>query len=261
MEISFIIVNYRSESFLKNCLASIRQQAAPLSCEIVIVNNDAVSLEQLADDYQAKLIRSKANVGFARACNLGAQSATGEILFFLNPDTELLTSNINELIQALRDTGIGIVAPLLTTPNGSLQPWSQGGEITPWKTIVNNLRGTKNNQPQTIKPFGATDWVSGAALAISKKTFFECGVFDEKFFMYFEDVDLCRRVRDMDKKILILSQIEVLHHGGKSIENITKQKEQYYASQDYYFKKHFGILSAFIAKLLRNIFLFFSVNN
>jgi len=75
--------------------------------------------------------------------------------------------------------------------------------------------------------------------------------------MYFEDVDLCKRARDLGKKILILPEMRILHFGGQSSACTKQQKRQYYASQDYYFKKYFGKVNLFLLKLFRNFALFF----
>ncbi|NTV41378.1 MAG: hypothetical protein HGA61_03845, partial [Candidatus Moranbacteria bacterium] len=99
------------------------------------------------------------------------------------------------------------------------------------------------------------DWVSGAAFLINADLFKEIGGFDENFFMYFEDVDLCLRLKRLGKKILLLSKSNVLHFGGRSSNNDLEKKRYYYESQDYYFKKHFGIFQAISIKFIRELFL------
>jgi len=97
------------------------------------------------------------------------------------------------------------------------------------------------------------DWVSGGAFAIKKDLFEKIHGFDENFFMYFEDVDLCRRASSVGGKILYLPQFTIRHFGGQSYDDTRKQKVEYYQSQDYYLKKHFSRASAFFIALLRKV--------
>lgn len=257
MTISFIIVNYNSEKFLKRCVESIFEHAPLSSYEIIIINNDPAPLENIFSDNPCiKIINNPENRGYAQACNFGAKEASGEILFFLNADTEFTTSAVDDIVQKLSDSMIGIVAPKLILPNGENQPWSVGYEITLWDIIRNNLGLTRSRKLWQAIETTDVDWVSGAAFAVSKKTFNECAGFDEKFFMYFEDVDLCKRIRKLNKKIILLPKMRVVHIGGQSQSNTEQQKKYYYESQDYYFKKHFGLFSVFLLKMLRNTVLF-----
>ena len=257
MKISFILVNYQSRQFLQQCIKSIYEHAPNVPYEIIIANNDSEPLLNFLEKPGLKILENQSNVGFGQACNLAAKESNGEILFFLNPDTELKTSNVDNITQALADPNLGIVAPVLVMASGMIQPWSAGKEITPWRTLLNNLGNKQDDFFQKQVVPSEADWVSGGAFAIQKKTFLECGGFDEKFFLYFEDIDLCKRLRSLGKKIAILPSVKVLHLGGQSIPDIKKQKALYYQSQDYYFKKHFGIIASLVIKLLRNIALAF----
>ena len=253
MAISFIIVNYKSEQFLKNCLLSI-QKNITISYEVIIVNNDRDLLESFSDINNLSVLEHGGNNGFANACNVGASNAKGDILFFLNPDTEILTGDILQIITKLKDNTVGAVAPKLITKKNLPQPWSAGYEITLWDIIKNNLGLPKSKVLWNVTEKSEADWISGAAMAISKKTFFACGGFDEKFFMYFEDVDLCKRLRNKNLKIFIVPDFKIMHIGGQSKQNNQQQKEQYYKSQDYYFTKHRALIEGFCLKLLRSLF-------
>jgi GT2 family glycosyltransferase len=257
MEISFIIVNYKSQELLSRCLAAIAQHAPISGYEIVVVNNDETPLKNTFNNASLKIINNNENKGFAKACNIGAGAAAGKILFFLNPDTEIRTSNIDDIVKKLNDASVGIAAPRLLASSGAVQPWSVGRSITVLDTLLNNLGLARSRALWLRETDSEADWVSGAAFAISKKLFSECGGFDENFFMYFEDVDLCRRISAFGKKIFILPQVSVLHIGGQCHSDIKRQKYHYYQSQDYYFKKHFGAISVYLIKFLRSVALFF----
>jgi N-acetylglucosaminyl-diphospho-decaprenol L-rhamnosyltransferase len=256
MMISFIIVNYQSQQFLRRCVKSIFKYAPLFPCEIIIANNDTLPLDDFSGSPIIKIINNQKNLGFAQACNKAVQQSKGNILFFLNPDTEMTASNTEELVKILDDETVGIVAPQLITFSGSAQPWGAGYEITPLSTVLNKFKSKKVSTFSTNNSTIEVDWVSGGALVIPKKLFNECRGFDEKFFLYFEDVDLCKQVRSLNKKIMLVPSIKILHFGGQSFADFKKQKEFYYQSQDYYFKKNFGLISAYFIWLLRKVFIF-----
>lgn len=257
MDISFIIINYRSREFLGRCIESIFKYAKPSSFEIIVINNDEQPLAKLGLD-SVQIIECNANKGFSWSANRGAKKAIGKVLFFLNVDTEVLDLNIQDIFNTFNDPSVGAAAPRLLLPDGSCQPWSAGYEITFLDTIKNNLGHIRSKDIWFQNKTGTIDWASGAALAVSREVFEKCNGFDERFFMYFEDVDLCKRIRKIGKRIILLPHIRVLHIGGQSKLSTKEQKEQYYRSQYYYFKKHFGLISAYMISFLRNIVLFFS---
>ena len=257
MDISFIVINYRSRDYLRRCVESIFKYAKNFSFEVVIVNNDDAPLNGYSDLKNIRIIEHNLNFGFAQAANLGTKNAIGKILFFLNSDTEILDNNISEILGALSDLSVGAAAPKLILPNGSPQPWGAGYEITILDIVKNNFGFIKSSSIWTQDETSEIDWASGAALAISKEVFEKCNGFDEKFFMYFEDVDLCKRIRKTGKKIMLLPHIKIMHLGGQSKLGEKTQKKQYYESQNYYFKKHFGLFHCYLVKFLRNIALLF----
>ena len=257
MDVSFVIINYRSREFLGHCVESIFKHARSFSFEIIIVNNDVAPLTEFANLKNVHIIEQSVNRGFAQAANLGAKISVGKVLFFLNSDTEILNSNICDIIKIFNNQAAGAATPKLILSDGSPQPWGIGYDITILDVIKNNFGCVKSKKLWLQEKTITVDWASGAALAVSKEIFKKCGGFDENFFMYFEDVDLCKRIRNVGKKIIFLPHIKLLHIGGQSKLNIKEQKIQYYQSQDYYFKKHFGLLSVYIIKFLRKIALFF----
>ncbi|HBI33980.1 MAG TPA: hypothetical protein DEA43_03810 [Candidatus Moranbacteria bacterium] len=257
MDVSIIIPNYKSEQYLSRCIQTLQAHSAGSLFEIIIINNDDAPITSIGSTENIHLIENGINEGFAKACNRGAKIAKGEFLFFLNPDTEIVSGNIADFLAAFKNKSVGIAAPQLTVPSGEIQKWSAGYEINLCSTIKNNLGFVKNKNLSEQTDIIEADWVSGAAFIIKKTLFEDIGGFDENFFMYFEDVDLCKRVKEKKLSILVLPLIQVLHIGGQSFQNSACQKKYYYASQDYYFKKHFGNCSLFFLKLLKIPFLFF----
>lgn len=281
MKLSIIIVNHQSQEYLEKCLASLESKIKNFNFEIFVVNNgdkepcgmsfralDAsqgveesrdpsaspnILLDFAQDDM--KIINSKENLGFGRACNLGAQEARGEILWFLNPDTEVVSGKISLLLDMFSNNSkVGIIGPRLITEEGKTQEWSAGTETTLWDIIKNNLGFPASKKIWESREKKECDWVSGAAMLVQKDLFQKIGGFDENFFMYFEDIDLCRRASQLGYKIIYYPDFVIKHFGGKSFKNNGEQKKLYYTSQDYYFQKHFGKITAFWVKVLRGIF-------
>lgn len=252
MEISVIVVNYRSEKFLADCFSSLQENFSDKSYEVIVVNNDDAPLKKIPDSLtDIRIINMPSNSGFAKACNEGAKIAKSDIIFFLNPDTKIIAADLKGLFSVLDKPTTGIVAPILLLNNNDIQPWSAGRALTIWSLIKNNINKKDLSINDNAMEF---DWVSGGAFFISKKLFAVHGGFDENYFMYFEDMDLCRKVRRSGYKVLRLPSFSVLHLGGQSYSNKGLQKQHYFESQDYYFRKNFGFFTYFAVKILRGLF-------
>jgi GT2 family glycosyltransferase len=230
---SFITVNFKGEKYIPRCFSSIRKNCPDLNFEIILVNNGD-SRPEIAD---AKIINLEKNLGFGNACNQGAKIAQGEILCFLNSDTEIL-DNIKKVADLFdNDKGIGIIGPKLITSENKTQYWCAGLETNFWDLVRNKLGYPRSKKIWNSDKSTECDWVSGASLFIRKDIFEKLGGFDEKFFMYFEDMDLCKRARNLGYKVLYFPDWNVKHFGGKSFSSKFKQKRLYYSSLIYYFKK------------------------
>lgn len=254
-DLSIIIVNYRSEKYLDKCLSSIYGVWGQ-DLEIIIVNNDTnESLQNVGNKFPSvKIIQQKENVGFGRAQNAGSQIAQGKYLLFLNPDTIILNDATDILNKFEQDDTVGIIGAKMVDSAGKNQVWSVGYEATLWNIVKNKLGFLKGRNIWEATQMQEVEWTSGGSMFIHKEVFAEVGGFDEKFFLYFEDMDLCKRVRALGKKVLYFPNIQIEHVEGGSVENKNKQKKDYYASQDYYFSKHFGVLQVGLLKLLRKLF-------
>lgn len=254
MGISFIIVNYRSEQYLARCVSSILANAQNVDFEIIVVNNDPKKITCINPGSRISIIECGANDGFGKACNIGAEKAKKDFLFFINPDTELQKFNLSEIEKIFADSSVGAIAPKLFTEKGALQDWSVGHEITLWDIFLNNLGIIRSKKLWQNPSQQEVSWASGASLIMPKKIFTELFGFDDKFFLYFEDVDLCKRLRATGKIILSHPTFEVVHFGGQSSSSAKKQKTSYYASQVYYFQKHSGLVQNFFLKNYHRFF-------
>lgn len=238
LDVSFIIVNFQSQEFLPECLSSIYKSGKCINFEVIIVNND----ESVLNFPVAKVINSGRNMGFGSACNLGSRSAQGEILCFLNPDTEIL-SDIKSILDFFSSReNAGIIGPKLITGENKLQSWCAGCEPGLMDLVKNNLGFPGSRKIWESKKSIEADWVSGACLFIRKNVFQKINGFDEKFFMYAEDVDLCRRAREKGLRVIYSPEFSVRHFGGmsfKSLKDKINQKKLFYSSMFYYCKKYF----------------------
>jgi len=248
---SLIIVSFNTKEILKNALSSIFAYCPREMFEVIVIDNNSGdgSAEMLNNFFgdKIKLIINKHNAGFGAANNLGAKIARGEYLFFLNSDIiakEDILSGLAKIFESRPE--IGILAPRLILPDGSEQKFASGN----FPSLADLILG-KIKKDAAEKKYIKIDWVSGAALAIRKNLFDQAGGFDENFFMYFEDIDLCKRVKDISYQVAVLPSITVVHLGGKSLKNDRQRKKYYYVSQDYFYKKHYGKLKLALLRFFR----------
>jgi len=254
-KLSIIIVSYNSKRNLKGCIDSIYSKIGnSLNWEVIVVNNDErEDLSNLKIDFsRVKLIDHKKNVGFGAGMNLGASKAKGEFLLLLNPDTEIDSENIWDVLDEFkRDKKIGIMGGGIFGRNGERQEWSAGKEISLYDLIRNNLGFSRSEKIWNSSEKIRCDWVAGTALFIKRKLFNELGGFDDNFFMYFEDMDLCRRVRKKGLKIFFYPEFRVLHGCGESYEDTRLQKKHYYDSMEKFLVKHSKYSGFLVTKIVR----------
>lgn len=269
IDVSIIIVNWNSKDYLRKCIQSIYANTAGISFEIIVVDGASFDGcgEMLACEFPAvNFIQSEKNVGFARANNLGFEHSLGESILFLNPDTELFGPGINALYWTLTHLeDAGIVGARLLNTDGSLQTTS----IKAFPTILNQLLDSEvlrrrfprlplwGMQPlfAAAKKPAEVQVISGACMLVKRATFESVGKFDEDYFMYSEDVDLCFKASQRGCKNYFVPGAEIIHHGGCST---TKQGTDQFAnvmmrqSRWRYFKKTRGTAYAtlFRASLL-----------
>ncbi|NEQ47747.1 MAG: glycosyltransferase family 2 protein [Leptolyngbya sp. SIOISBB] len=249
MQVSIIIVNYNGGDVIVDCLASIFQHFTQPQVEIIVVDNDSRdgSPELIEQQFpQVKLLRQSNNLGFGAANNIGANQAQGTYLLLLNSDTLIPANILPALINKLESLpDMGIVGPRLLNPDGSFQ-LSTAYEIGlwgEWQTLqeVRQYRQPAN-RPALAQQYGTDQFVEivvGAAMLMRRSHFFQIGGFDESFFMYFEESDLCQRFRDAGYRLLYTPDVSLIHIGGYSVAQVAgKMAAEYRRSQRYYYAKH-----------------------
>lgn len=258
MKISIIIVNYKTREKILRCIESVIKQTKNVSFEIIVVDNEGdTTLERKLKLFEKiKYVKTKANLGFGAGNNLGAKVAKGEYLFFLNPDTEIKENAVEGLYKLIEtNKTYGAVAPLLIdsnlkpfetqsrkeiTPLSAIFSFSFLRKIFPNKSIYNDVFLKTLNK----KDFFEVDAIPGAAFMISKDLFNRINGFDEKFFLYFEENDLSRRIKKLGFKLLINTKAKVVHFVGQSTKNLENASKVFEKSRFYYLRKHFGLLKA-----------------
>jgi GT2 family glycosyltransferase len=208
----------------------------PETSSVIFVENgsgddSAAFLTEQLEGTKARVIVSEKNLGFGGGNNLGIRAATADYVFLLNSDAFIQPGALGPLVKRLADPTVGIVAPAIYLPDGKeLQPDALGIFPTP----VRILGGKTKEVLQSLEP----DWVTGAAMMMRREDLLALGGFDEKLFMYLEDVDLCKRYRDKGLRIVRELSSKVVHLGGGSKASSQAQKAQFRSSTDYYLKKH-----------------------
>lgn len=228
--LSIIIVNYNTKDFLGRCLESIINNSGDANCEIIVVDNNSsdnsVSLVRKSFP-TVKLIENENNLGFGKACNQGIKASKGNYIILLNSDCEVLKNTLPDIGQMIknfdRSKRIGIIGGKILNPDGTIQ-YSYGKFPTVYSTILDGFKPPERRKVQIsgYETAHNVDWVTGAFMIINRELFNDIGYFDEKYFMYYEETDLCFRAKAHDWQIKYDPSPQVIHktpHASKK-ENI-----------------------------------------
>lgn len=228
MKVSVIIVHYNTPNLLMDCLESLYAVNSRIFFEVIIVDNasekkfDKKSMIYKFDNIS--FIDNLENVGFAKANNQAALKATGDYLFLLNSDTVLISEILRPLVEFYeRNKQIGILGPRLLNRTRTIQYY--GSVFGRYKYF--------GSRPRIV------DFLSGAAMFINRQLFLEVGGFDENYFFYNEDLDLCKTLKNKGLKNYYHPGIALVHLGGGSTFSAKSLKKQAWKSSWYFFKKFY----------------------
>lgn len=248
--LAIVIVTYNSRDEIGGCLESVLGRTGPLEASLTVVDNaspDGTAALVRASWPQAQVIDAGGNVGFARANNLGVRATASDYVLFLNPDTVVRGTAIPTLVNAMEaDPGAAIAGPRLVD-SGGMPEISWGPVISPWGEFRQKrlMSGYARRVPRLVEYVTTlsrrdryVEWVSGACLLARRKDLEAVGLFDERYFMYTEDVDLCIGVRDLGRRVRYVAEAEVLHLRGRSASHNTETEQRRRSSQLAYYKKH-----------------------
>ena len=274
MDVSIIIVSWNVRELLRQCLLSVNSQQSTVNSqlltarrslftEILVVDNASHdgTVEMVRAEFpNVHVIENSQNLGFTQANNQALAVAQGRYLFLLNPDTELRPLSLQTIVDYM-DThpDVGMLGPRLFygdgTPQSSrrrfptlataflestiLQQWFPRNRVLTQYYMLD----TRDDETQEV------DWINGSAMFTRREVYEKLGGFDEGFFMYSEELDWCRRIKQAGWKIVYLPTAQITHYEGKSSEQAVARRDIYFnSSKVRYFRKCRG---AFVAEILR----------
>lgn len=263
-DLSIIIVNYRGWGRLHKCLESLRNiNDTRFTHEVIIVDNqsnDGRLTEFITLFPEFDFIANSGNNGFANGCNLGAARSNGHHLLFLNPDTTVNADALYDMLEEIRVRPENSIATCRQVKEDGSNNRPYGNfltinNLTGWLRAISHLfSGKIEDTISQTRHYIYPDWVSGSVLMIGRDSFYQLGKWDDDFWMYFEDVDLCRRAVEKDGEIVMLKSAVICHiHGGSSRINreiTVTTKTEVHISRHIYISKHEKVGNAFLMHLI-----------
>lgn len=276
LDLSIVIISYNTKDLLRNCLNSVIPQAKEFKSEIIVVDNGSSdgSAAMVSTEFPfVILIQSKINLGFGAANNVAFRMTHGRYLVLINSDAVLHPFALKRAFERIEtNPKIGLGGAKLVSQNGSWQPSARM-----FPSLLNDflyLTGTARKYPSS-KFFGRadrtwtsadipgeTDWVPGAFSIVSHEALQNIGFFDERFFLYYEEVDLCKRLKLAGYSILYWPDVVVTHFGGESAKTLRQHQFSRVGMQltlwslrsmFLYYRKHHGALGALGKKWLEQM--------
>jgi hypothetical protein len=254
MDLSIVIVNYKSAALILDCIRSIIEQTTALSYEIIVVDNHSQdnSQQMISTAYpEVRWVQMDYNAGFARANNAGLHIARGDMLLLLNPDTIVLNRALDTCVERFRTSGYAACGVQLLNPDGSPQisgnyfmkgglnhllPLPYWGGLLRWlgyalKTKVPNVKAAQTEQE--------VDWINGAYLMVKRATIEKVGMMDEDFFLYAEETEWCSRIKRAGK-LVVYGDLHVVHLQGETANAAFETNDKGY--YDLYTRKGFQLM-------------------
>ncbi len=231
MDVSVVIVSYNGRDYLQRCLASFYEHAQGLEFEVIVVDNASRdgTPEMVREHFpHVVLVERSSNAGFASAVNQGFGQAGGKAFFLLNPDSELTSNVLPPMLSYLREhPDIGVLAPRLTDPDGSLQlscrafPDFSTALFNRYSLLTRLLPRNRFSSRYLMTDFdhsstGDVDWASAACWLLPRSAYERIGPLDEAYFWSIEDVDYCQRVRRAGLRVVYFPEVTVRHRIGGS---------------------------------------------
>lgn len=255
MELSIIIVNHNAQECLSRCLESFYRNPPEIKLEVIIIDNNSQdkSIAILKDDFRGlRIIENKTNVGFAKAVNQGIRLAKGKYILCLNNDTIVMPSGLNRLLQFMDSCPQAVAAGgRVLNSDGSLQFSCR--RFPNYLTAIFNRRSLltrifKNNKfsknyLMSDWPHNEAcevDWVSACYLIMRRETIEKVGLFDERFFMFCEDVDWCYCAKLKGHKVYYCPEAEIIHLSGNSQKQDLRKIIWHHQSMYKFYKKHYS---------------------
>ena len=262
--LSVVVLSWNTSDLTLACLRALRADEIRHAREVVVIDNGSEdgSADAIAAQHpEVRLVRNAANAGYAGGHNQGAAIATGKYLCTLNSDTEVHPGALDLLVDFLEENAdYGAVSPRLVNVDGSVQPACMRfpglvtalcfdtvfGKFWPGSVVENRyfMRDFDHLSSRDV------DQPPGAVFVMNRDEFLAMGGLDEELFLFFNDVDICRRLAKKGRKIHYLAESAVTHHGGASTKGFQKFVVIWHRNRLAYYRKHYGVLSVPYIRLM-----------
>jgi len=266
-DLSVIIVNWNTRELLSKCLRSIYRNTKKLTFEVFLIDNASEdgSAEMTEKEFpQVDLVKNKVNFGFARANNQGFLRAKGKYVLVLNPDTKIVDDALSKMVKYLDlNSEVGAVGARFIYPDGTFQRYYRRfptllSIITTWflpRSLGHKLRPTRAYLmlDDDFDKILEVSQPAGTCIMVRRDLFLEEDFMDEQFPIFFNDVDLCRRIYNKGKKIFVLPDATIIHHWAKGGSEQGKESlflsGEYFISMIDYFSKYEGAVKANLLRI------------
>ncbi len=250
-DLAVVIVNYNAGAFLERCVGSVLEAAGGISLEVVVVDNashDGSQRAAVAAHPEARLIQNLDNRGLSAAWNQGIRATRAPFVLVLNPDAEIWAGTLAGLVKLASDRPrAGAIGPFIRNSDGT--PYATGRTVPTLVQAVGHaflgpfLPNNRFSRAYRMVDWDRgsereVDWISGSCMLLRRKALDEVGQFDERFFLYAEEVDLFTRLRAAWWNVLFTPELEIIHEGAVSTGRSRKMNRQHSKSVYLYFEKH-----------------------
>lgn len=268
IDVSIVIVNYNTAALIRDCVASICAKTEDIQYEIIIVDNqsstnDLSILEEISTRYNIRIVASTQNLGFGKACNLGVKISTGRNILFLNPDTLLINnaililSNYLDLHPEVGGCGANLFDNNMNANHSFKRElpgfWSDFKQLLPFELgdkLCYGINFTFNNGDSPLE----VAYITGADLMIRREVLQESGLFDKDFFMYYEDTELCSRIKRCGYKLMNIPSAQIIHLEGQSFASMSQSRaKRVFAGRSVYYFKTGSSVRYYAANLVLSV--------
>ncbi len=264
--LDIVIVNYNSTNLLINCLGSIKKSLNGIDAKIFVQDNASTDgIDRIASKFpEVILTKNYQNLGFAKAVNQGLKQGTGDYVILVNPDTHVIDGLFEKCLAFMRDNpDVGLMGPKILDIDGRLQNsarsfptsltaiFGRSSLLSKWfpknPITSRNLLSLRSDGRTPME----VDWVSGACMMVRRKAILDTGLLDERFFMYWEDADWCRRMWQNGWKVVYFPGPSIVHYiGGSSESNILRSVTEFHKSVYRFFEKYLRPSHSFLKPIV-----------
>jgi N-acetylglucosaminyl-diphospho-decaprenol L-rhamnosyltransferase len=265
--LSIVVLSWNTQELLVSCLASLEPLRRELPLQVIVLDNASHdgSADRVAQDFTwVELVRNERNDGYAIGNNLGAAHATGQYLLLLNSDTEVGAGVLTTLVSFLEQhPGHGACAPKLVYPDGNIQHacmrFPRRMSAVFFDTVFDKWFPDNRELPRYfMRDFDHetscdVEQPPGAAFLVRKPLWDELGGFDPDLWLFFNDVDLCKRIHDKGHRIAYVAEVAIVHHEGKSTSQFPEFGGMWHRNRLAYYRKHFGFTGGLLARVMTSV--------